>query len=870
MVEKLKTVEVLDKVSEETIEKELSVQENVMKEILEKQETEKIKNALTNPSTVALETTKHDSGYGITNVKKKVKELFDLYLTNQFVARAVNVRADTLISGGYKIQGEDENGVKACKELIEKSGDVNVFWELSVNSVTKDTPIMIKFPDGSIDIIEMSELYKDKEDSANIGRYSTQEIRDLQVMTDEGWKNIKYVFRHKINEDIYKIRTGTGLAKVTHDHSLISNGKEVHSKDFKIGSNIDVVDFDDSEIAYDYGNISKDLAWLYGFFVSDGTAGIYKTGKQWKITNTNRDFLDKALLIIQETYDKTAKIHWYGDIGHVVFSPQKNEEIFNWYLENCYTSNRFKRVPKVVLNSFKEIKEAFMEGYWAGDGAKLNSWNQSRYATDSFTLIAGIECLAKSLGKSISLNTVGNRENVYLIQLRDGFEDKQIAERIIELNSVFCAEFEKKKALSDEEIADLTDIPRRTISYYRVMNDIPGKYERQRQYEENNNIYTIFKDNHMDYLTKRKQDGIIEEIRTEKYNDYVYDIATENHKFVAGVGGLLHHNTDVAGDGFQEKIYNQAKTKIVRLKQVHPLTLEFKKDKETDKIIIDSKTKEPKGYVQHFQDKEGVEQEKDIPKDRIAHFKYNALGDEFTGMSLLQPGYDTIVRLMNMEYSAAEAAIKTANPLWVGKTNTKSPHQVAQWATILGKINGKDQIFIPDGMELEMKSPGQQNFNEYADYFLNAVIACCGVPKSVLLGGSDQHGNRAQDVVLSKHFYNLIQANQRSMEIYFNHIFEEYAQLAGFKAPKLVFEDIAEDAELLAESAMKLFQTGLVTRDEARAMIGLGASKETPKIKQSISDAVHQSDMETWHPAEAGSPAGSQAREKKAMKHSPV
>jgi len=456
MVEKLKTMKHMD-VSEEKLDKELSESVEVMKEILKKQEIESLKTMITNPSAIALEQTLHDSGEGINAVKKKVKDLFILYLTNQFVARAINVRADTLISGGYEIEGDDEKGVAACKELIEKSGGVNCFWQLSVN-------------------------------------------------------------------------------------------------------------------------------------------------------------------------------------------------------------------------------------------------------------------------------------------------------------------------------------------------------------------------------------------------------------------------TDISGDGFQEKIYNTAETKIIRLKQVHPLTLEFKKDKKTDKIIINPKTKEPVGYVQYYADKTGTETSKDVPKNRIAHFKYNSLGDEFTGMSAIQPGYDTIVRLMNMEYSAAEAAVKTANPLLVGQTNTKSPHQIAQWATILGKINGKDQIFLPEGMKLTMLSPGPQNFNDYADYFLNAVVACFGVPKSVLIGGAGgASGNRAQDVVLSKHFYNLIQANQRYMEQYFNAIFVEYATIAGFKAPKLVFEDIAEDANLLADSAIKLISAGIIDVDEARAMIGLGKSNSVPKLKQSVDDAVKKSNMETWHTETPGSPAGSQAGNKKAM-----
>lgn len=329
-------------------------------------------------------------------------------------------------------------------------------------------------------------------------------------------------------------------------------------------------------------------------------------------------------------------------------------------------------------------------------------------------------------------------------------------------------------------------------------------------------------------------------------------------------------NTYIAGDGFLEKMYNIKKTKISRAKHVHPLTLRFKVDKTTNRIIL-GKDKEPVAYEQYYLNKEGVEVIKDVPKDRIAHFKFSILGDEFTGLSLIQPGYDTIVRLMNMEYSAAEAAIKTANPLWVGKCNTKSPHQIAQWGMILGNISGKDQLFIPQGMELEMKSPGNQNFNEYAEYFLDAVVACFGVPRAVLLGGGGTGaGNRAQEIVLTRHFYSSIRTDQKTMEDFFNEIFIEYAEINGFVAPELVFEDIAEDADLNAESAIKLLQAGIIDRDEAREMIGLDTGIRDKKVigDKSLESEVKKSDRETHFPEEPGSRAGSQKGVKKKQKAS--
>lgn len=332
----------------------------------------------------------------------------------------------------------------------------------------------------------------------------------------------------------------------------------------------------------------------------------------------------------------------------------------------------------------------------------------------------------------------------------------------------------------------------------------------------------------------------------------------------------LSTNTEISGNGFLEKIYDVGKNKILRLKHVHPITMDFQKDLTSGKIIV-GEDGEPKGFVQYYTDTTGVEQTKEVPKENIQHLKFNCLGDEFEGLSAIQPGYDTIVRLMNMEYSAAEAAIKTANPLIVGKCNTKSPAQIAQWGSILGRINGKDQIFIPQDMEIEFKSPGSQNFSDYADYFINIVVSTFGVPKAVLLGGGDSgSGNRAESIVLSRHFYSVVRRKQKYMSEFFKDIFEEYAELQGFKAPELYFDDIAEDAVLTTDSAIKLLTSGIISVAEAREMIGLEAqSAPDNKIVPSVQNEIKKNDMQVAFPETPGKVAGSQKGIKKTQKTDP-
>jgi len=166
-----------------------------------------------------------------------------------------------------------------------------------------------------------------------------------------------------------------------------------------------------------------------------------------------------------------------------------------------------------------------------------------------------------------------------------------------------------------------------------------------------------------------------------------------------------------------------------------------------------------------------------------------------------------------------------------------------------------------------MLSPGAQNFSEYADYFLNAIVATFGVPKALILGSSMNSGNRAEMVVLSRHFYSLIRSNQRYMEDYFNKIFKEYALLAGFKAPVLKFGDVAEDAETNAKSAIDLFTAGIISNKEARVMIGLEGEVAESKVNPSLESDIKKSDMDAFFPEAPGKKSGSQSGVKTAQKN---
>jgi hypothetical protein len=367
-------------------------------------------------------------------------------------------------------------------------------------------------------------------------------------------------------------------------------------------------------------------------------------------------------------------------------------------------------------------------------------------------------------------------------------------------------------------------------------------------------------------------------IRASEMVSRGYDIIGEDSEGVKKCSDLIKNsggesflrqssiNADVFGNNYWEHILSQGGKDILLLRQVHPLTFGFKYDEVTHTIIFgDDKT--PLMYAQKVFDPElGTEILVDVPKDKITHIKYNTFGDEFSGISTLQPGYDTLIRLMNMEKAAALAAIKTANPLMVLKTNAKSPLILGKWMKTIGKLNGQQEISLGEDQTIEFLSPGRQNFNDYADYFLDAVVSDTGVPKSILLGSGGD--NRAETITLSKHFYRAMRDNQLIFETGINELFQQYADLSGFKAPKFVFRDVAEDADATGQRAVELFQAGLIDREEARTMIGLSLGGSSKVSIDGTSKEIKNQDMESWHPYEPGSPAGSQSGNKTKMKSS--
>jgi DNA polymerase elongation subunit (family B) len=346
--------------------------------------------------------------------------------------------------------------------------DVKVIYG---DSITGDQPVIIKDENDEIDVIPIEELVNWSNN--NIERVIPN--NNPKVWSKDRWLSIDYIKRHITNKKIFRVNTHTGVCNATEDHSFFTEHKHLISPlTMKINDKLLHGELPSNQ--NENNKISPDLAWVFGFFMADGSTGKYgKSGRcgkkstikyQWKISKLKRDMLEKAKTILERDtpyeysiYDTRKSSQVFNLVSHPI------KPMYEWFRPIFYTKRRLKKVPKIILNSSQEVKKAFLRGVLESDGVK--DFNTYRIDSNSATATQGMYLIAKELGFNISINTRKDKHTICRLNITNSKQRK---------------------------------------------DPIAIKH-----------IYQISPPNN---------------------DKYVYDIATRNKKFSAGVGQLVVHNTD--------------------------------------------------------------------------------------------------------------------------------------------------------------------------------------------------------------------------------------------------------------------------------------------------------------------------------------
>lgn len=257
-----------------------------------------------------------------------------------------------------------------AKEFLETHYMAEIVYG---DSVTGDTPMLIKFPNGSIDIRSIDSLVAEDEwtgydafkpDNTSLKNKQQGQI-NAQVWTNGEWADIRRVIRHKTQKRIFRVNTLQGCVDVTEDHSLIDIcGQEIKPKDCLIDETEIMHSFPNVFCSGPYNIIKEHEAWIMGLCMALGVRGEDGT---WMLSST-----DYVLL-------KKAKRLWRG--SRVVESVEKPGEYVlygTWHVDVllvAFNDIADKKVPPSILNAPQHIRVWFLEGY-------CNAFNVNHIDTD--------------------------------------------------------------------------------------------------------------------------------------------------------------------------------------------------------------------------------------------------------------------------------------------------------------------------------------------------------------------------------------------------------------------------------------------------------------------------------------------------------
>ncbi|MBA7709507.1 hypothetical protein ES703_118425 [subsurface metagenome] len=258
---------------------------------------------------------------------------------------------------------------------------------------------------------------------------------DFEVWSDKGFTKINRIIRHKTNKNIYRVLTHTSVIDVTEDHSLLKmDGAIIKPSNTQIGTEL-LHSFPTNFPEYKSNNLSKDEAFIWGLFYADGSCGKYDSRwsykYSWAINNQNKILLRKAINIldsVERNNDlefkildtiESSSVYKLVPKGSIKFMVEKYRPLF-------YDRFRFKKVPDLILNAPMEIKQAFFEGYYAGDGDRKGKkqFGNTRISNKGKIGSLGLFYILKSLGYKVSINIRKDKMLIYRLTATKSYQRK--------------------------------------------------------------------------------------------------------------------------------------------------------------------------------------------------------------------------------------------------------------------------------------------------------------------------------------------------------------------------------------------------------------------------------------------------------------
>ncbi|HEX4806196.1 MAG TPA: GDP-mannose 4,6-dehydratase [Conexibacter sp.] len=213
---------------------------------------------------------------------------------------------------------------------------------------------------------------------------------------------------------LLSVETRGGVVTTTaHHHLLDADREQVVARDVEVGDRLALCDKAPETPAWTA--IAPELAELLGLLAADGY--VARDGHGVRFVNNDPVLRTRAAELWSRCFLGTASEHELPSgfdsersVAHVALCGG-GSSLGQWLREQLYGSYDFKQVPPVVLNGGADAHDAFLAGYYAGDGLKRG--NGESVKTNSPLLALGLAWLYGLRGQPSSVYVEHRAGKVY-------------------------------------------------------------------------------------------------------------------------------------------------------------------------------------------------------------------------------------------------------------------------------------------------------------------------------------------------------------------------------------------------------------------------------------------------------------------------
>jgi GDPmannose 4,6-dehydratase len=259
-------------------------------------------------------------------------------------------------------------------------------------SVCANTPLLIR-DDGTIAVKTPADLVPLLKKGGSVQNFLPKSF--LEIWDGDGWTPITAITatrrrRTDPDHELLSVQARAGVVEVTAHHNMLDSDREkLAARDVQEGDELALAR--DMPAPGDWSIVSPEMADFLGLMAADGY--VHHEGLSISFTNNDPLLRTRAAslwsrLFLGSSREWTGTSGWDEDASVEHVNLTGSRPAAEWLREQLYTPTGFKQVPPVVLNAGAQVQQAFLRGYYDGDGLKRG--NGASVKTNSAVLAQGV------------------------------------------------------------------------------------------------------------------------------------------------------------------------------------------------------------------------------------------------------------------------------------------------------------------------------------------------------------------------------------------------------------------------------------------------------------------------------------------------